>query len=49
MEAVSVGLLQENRTNKMCVCVHMGMLYFKELVHGIVGLARPKSVRQAHR
>lgn len=31
------------------VYAHWGMLYFKELVHRIVGLARPKSVRQVHR
>lgn len=27
----------------------MGMIYFKELVRGMVGLASPKSVRRVHR
>ena len=34
----------------VCVCVCMyEVIYFKELTHGIVGLASLKSVRQAHR
>lgn len=45
MEAAPVGLFQRNRTGRMCVsvCVYVyGVIYFKELAHGIVGTSKSK-------